>query len=380
MKRAILAFGCLLATFSAAAAGHDDPFGFTATGAPLATGPVEGLTPAEASTCLPCHADVVAEWQPSMHARSFIDPIFQAELVGTHDQRACRSCHAPLASTVADGAALGIGCPTCHVRNGTILGARRAPRGMPHPLHVVPALARVDACAGCHDFHFPASSSPEDIPFDAEVLQQATVHEWRTSPSFARGETCADCHMPSVARASGRIGHSHRVRALDDAAFVASSLDVRVDATVVGETTQVTFRLVVAAAGHAVPTGDPFRLLHVRAENDRGFASREMRRNFAEVVTDDGVVRRDVFDDRVLPGAPREITLELPGDAGNVRYAITLHRLDLGIARGRGIAETSVVVPVASGEVVVRRDTATDRLSLRRTLGAGDTSDVGNTR
>lgn len=337
-------------------------FGFTAAGGPFprdAVGepPADAHLPAPAvdpRACASCHADVAAEWQESMHGRSFSDPIFQAEFRESRNRETCAGCHAPLAASAAEEpaiAAVGIACAACHVRGGAILGAREAPRTSPHAVRVVPELADSTFCAGCHDFPFPPMPTTFSIPFATDIPQQASYAEWRSSHAASEGRTCASCHMPEVRRARGGMGRSHRMADLRDPALMASALDVVATAARDGASVRVRLVLSVRGAGHAVPTGDIFRLLRVRVANDRGQAERTLARRFAESWSGTRWERRDSVDQRVMPGAPRTVELALPLDDSDVRYELAILRLEPAAARRRHLDEASVVVPLASGRI-----------------------------
>jgi hypothetical protein len=335
-------------------------FGFGSHGGPIRTGVVAGMNTLDPASCRGCHADVYAEWAGSMHARSFVDPVFRAELATTAEGTPCRTCHAPLAPVSETTGALhdiGVACASCHVRDGMIL-ATRPPRGeTPHPTRVVPELDDTAFCASCHDFRFPDRTAARAISYDPDTLQQSTATEWARSRHAREGLTCVSCHMPSRARASGRAGTSHVLRSLEDHAFVRDALTVSARATTTRSGTRLFLRLEVRGAGHAVPTGDIFRELRIRAWNGPREVVRTLRRHFAEQRTARGWVLRDSVDERVMPDEPKEVVLELPPSAAEVHYAIEILRLDLGDARRRGLPDDVVIVPVAEGAVtpVARR-------------------------
>jgi hypothetical protein len=331
-------------------------FGFTPAGGPFVRTPVAG-TGLRSADCAVCHAEVAAEWRGSMHARSFLDPVFRAEFDGTRDTTSCRSCHSPLAALDTPEPTLaeeGIGCTACHVRDGEVLSARAPSAHSPHPIRVAPELGSPEFCAGCHEFRFPSFGRADGPPYDPSALQQSTHSEWRASPA-ASTHTCNDCHMPNVTRASGATGRVHRVRSLEDRPFVESALEVAAEIDRTARRTRVRIRLTVREAGHAVPTGDIFRVLVITVDSAEGTAHRELRRNFAERWTPGGWVLDDSYDDRVMPGVPKSVTLELPPGRGAVRYRVELHRLAPESARHRGFPESLVVIPVASGVLAPAR-------------------------
>lgn len=361
VRRAI-AFGVfvgfgLLTTLALATPPFD--FGFGAHGGPIRTlgapraAPEVSLDPA---ACRTCHADHYAEWAGSMHGRSFVDPVFRAELAHTADGTVCRTCHAPLGAPSAEASAahdVGVACGACHVRDGALLSTRTSRRS-PHRTRVVAELDDASFCGACHDFDFPDLRGARAIPYDPDTRQQLTVTEWSQSRHAREGRSCVDCHMPAVTRAGGRAGTSHALRSLEDAAFVRDALDVSASivATEQGESLRLELR--TKGAGHAVPTGDIFRELRVRAIADGVTSTRTLRRNFAEQHTARGWVLADAYDDRVMPDVPKTLVLPLPRGATEVRYVIEILRLDLRDARLRGLPEADVVVPVAEGVIRAR--------------------------
>jgi hypothetical protein len=207
--------------------------------------PPAGLT-VSATSCAPCHAEVVAAWRQSAHADAFANSLFAASF--KYERRAwCVSCHAPLPEQAAGRLRdEGVGCAACHVRGGAILAARpaTAEAEKAHPIVVEPRLAQAELCAGCHQFNWPITMDP--LRYGPNPMQN-TVAEWQAT---ARAETCVDCHMTSGHRMPG--GH--------DGDRVARALDV----AVVARPSQVRVRLRSHGVGHALPTGDPFRRLVVQ--------------------------------------------------------------------------------------------------------------------
>lgn len=338
-------------------------FRFTPTGGPfppavlgeLAGHAGSSLAEAQIADCGRCHGEIAAELRDSMHGQSFTDPVFQAEFRETRDKTPCAGCHAPLATEVVRDAALaasGVDCAACHVRGGSILGVRATPSGAPHEVIAVASLRESTFCAGCHDFAFPNLGSGRGIPYSTEIPQQATFSEWQAwqaSAAASEGRSCGSCHMPEVERSGGRRGRSHRMADLRDAAFVASSLEVRRSVTRVGGELVVRFELRVRGAGHSVPTGDIFRLLRVRVRNARGVAERSLARRFAESWSPAGWVLRDSVDERVEPGVPRTLELRLADDPSPIRFEVDILRLDPAASARRALPESLVVIPVASG-------------------------------
>lgn len=307
----------------------------TEVAAPMA----QALPSAEADLsdqgCIGCHVDDARHWQASAHASAFTNEIFQAEW-RPHHQAACVRCHAPLADPEApqgEAALNGISCVVCHVREGSVLSAQASPES-PHSISVDAALSTSQACAGCHDFTF-ASVAP--TPYDETEMLQGTMREWHEVEG--RG-TCQHCHMPEG---------NHAMPGARDAALLARALHVEASARLVGRHTEVTLSL-TSEAGHAVPTGDMYRRLHVEAwpmTRNAEHVSTTLMRRFAR----EGERMHQVSDDRVPANAPRVVTLTLPRARG-VAWRITWQALDPRAADARWIPEEDASRVVAEGQLV----------------------------
>ena len=97
--------------------------------------------PVRFERCARCHEDAAAEHDASMHAGAFDDPLFQREwgapLGDGERSPRCVACHAPLARDASDPRAHeGVGCASCHVREGRIESVHASGRA-PHETHVV---------------------------------------------------------------------------------------------------------------------------------------------------------------------------------------------------------------------------------------------------
>lgn len=310
--------------------------------------------PAHNDRCEGCHAEIAAEWRGSLHRRAYVDPEF-ARALAREPQPFCRGCHAPEADPKVRPppalAALGVGCVTCHAPEGLPAGAvlAAAPRcaapsgharkdmcsgparggapGAPHAVVASAAFAGPQACASCHEFDFPGRPG---------APMQLTAREHAASRFAAT--SCADCHMPWVGGGAARH-RSHAFAASRDPAVLRSALQV--EAT--RRPGAVSLRLVPAAVGHAVPTGDLFRRLWVEAEavdadgdpvgyDARALARRFERRRVSKLHSE----QTEVADER--PGAPdrREpdgaavVELDLGPDADlhAVRWRVLYQRIE----------------------------------------------------
>ena len=302
---------------------------------------------ARPAACGECHPDVVADWQTSVHAQAWTDPVFRAEY-DPAPAASCRNCHDPPARAPDTH---GIDCATCHVRDGQVLATGTSPEAAAaHPITVEPTLASVDACAGCHQFQF----SDDGVHDSAEALQD-TVAEWRTSVAAGEGRTCLDCHMPAG---------SHRLPGASDPTLLAGAVDVAITAErAAGGTIVAEVELRGDEIGHAFPTGDVFRQGRLTLRTDAG--AREtvvLQRWLARTADPDHAAShvRTVDDTRVPPpgtGVLRE-RVELANSEDSARataitWTLELHRLPPKQARERGLDPALTVIPVAAGSVAI---------------------------
>ena len=302
---------------------------------PRVEGPVENANLRDAA-CMRCHVDEARSWEGSAHHSAFTNEIFQAEWQPRR-QAACVRCHAPLAepeSPLDETALNGISCAVCHVREGSVLASHAAPDA-PHPITVDETLSTSAACAGCHDFNF---ASVEPTPYDRSEMLQGTLREWHEVEE--RG-TCQHCHM-----AEG----SHAMPGARDASLLARALTVEAHAAIIDGHTEVTLTL-TSQAGHAVPTGDMFRRLHVEAWPVNREAARVSTTLMRRFERQDGVMHQ-VRDERVPANAPREVRLTLPRTR-RVAWRITWQALDPRLAEARWIPEEDAARVALEGVIEV---------------------------
>ena len=158
---------------------------------------------ASPQACADCHAEVVAEWRDSAHARAFTSPTFQAAAaqvagVGTAGGEvpaACAACHAPdLVVTTAPGLPAaraarreaGVDCRACHMdATGALVGPFAADEERlfaAHPVRKDYFLYRTSAlCGSCH---------PRTL---------AETERWGPELGGVQPR-CQECHMPAVER------------------------------------------------------------------------------------------------------------------------------------------------------------------------------------
>jgi hypothetical protein len=207
--------------------------------------------------CRHCHVDIAREWAGSSHALAHDDPFFQAAFARERESSFCRGCHAPEADPArpasARAGAIGVGCVSCHLDldGTTVLAGPGHASTAPHPLRRDLDFAGPEACARCHEFGFP------DERADPQLLMQSTISEHQASD--AADQPCQSCHMPTSA------GHrSHR--------FVVDAELLAAAATISAERNDRELLVTIEprALGHAFPTGDLFRRLHVQVASADG--------------------------------------------------------------------------------------------------------------
>lgn len=262
--------------------------------------------------CERCHLAEAADWRASLHRMSELEPAYQRAFA-IEPMPFCRGCHAPEADprreTPRELAELGVGCVSCHVTDGgAVLGVpREDARPAPHVVARDPRFAESGACAGCHEFAFPAMLARGE-----GALMQATVTE-HVQSNFAQ-VSCADCHMPWQ---SGRRRHDFQSSRSPEVLQGALRVTARRSAT------SVQLELASVNVGHAFPTGDLFRRIEVSAEavgpeqSSLGLQTVWLKRHFAPGT---GHGRVLTLDDRLFD-EPRRIEFAL-GDVAKEREVV----------------------------------------------------------
>lgn len=186
-------------------------------------------------TCRGCHPRQYKDWNGSVHALAFHDPIYQGELnkavkaVGHEISRQCEGCHSPAGMVTGEikgpglaglspMAKAGVSCDICHSisgvthwetpsrepENGSFIltpgidtkdGTKLIKRGPLKPsencgggfhecaestLHL-----QADLCAGCHQVYH----------YDSHFPIESTYLEWKHGPYAQKNILCQDCHM-----------------------------------------------------------------------------------------------------------------------------------------------------------------------------------------
>ena len=323
---------------------------------------VAGVGLADDASCARCHDEIAAEWQTSLHRRAWQNDYFLRSYA-TERQALCRGCHAPSADPSAEpplaAREVGVGCTTCHVVAGGIVGARAVdPAGGPGPAHPGqsgpapghavlgdPRLATAAACGACHDFPFP------DDPAGAGPRQQDTLGEHRRSA--AADKPCQSCHMPVATGKGGAPHRDHSFRVQGDPDMLARAVRVTGAALRGG---QLALSLAPGDIGHAFPTDDVFRRAEVRATplNAAGHplgpaATLVLGRTFGPAPEDGGPARVLRSDTRL--SGDRILTFSVPAAASRVRYSIVWQRLPPSLAERLGMSMRDHETVVLEGAV-----------------------------
>jgi hypothetical protein len=338
---------------------------------------VPGLSDLRSETCGMCHKEIYQEWKISTHAKAFRhDAQFLDELEkhdGTHEGHGgeaawiCMNCHTPYESQLEklvvglEDGNLGkpiyvpnpnfdpkmqneaIGCATCHVRDGTIIGPYGDTRA-PHATKKDDSLLSSQTCTDCHQ----ANAHLEDVAL--ACLFDTGVEHGQTAEAAA-GETCQTCHMPEIERPAANFpvspkrktrrhffGGSLIPKKPEFAAEVAKMREHFEDgltATWVappaqfaaGQEVEVVFAIRNEHAGHMLPSGDPERFLIVRGEALRGDGERLAVREEEIGAKYEWNPVRKVSDNRLARGERREYALkfEVPA-SGEVKLRLVAEK------------------------------------------------------
>jgi hypothetical protein len=283
--------------------------------------------PDQPLACQTCHEDLYQEWLSSTHARSATNPVFLQTFLGTDADgnpgvhpgaqldhpgmsMPCGGCHMPTAAieygdayVVSPGDSLfgadldGVHCDYCH----KIVKAYPNAEGNPGALSVevmrpsensafpqlfvgslddvvgrdtyLPLYTESLYCAPCHH-HIEENG----------ILAYPEYSEWLASPYNDEGIECQDCHMKPSGKMTNfaparpgmrRVGverdpmtiPTHHTPGVHDSTFLASAVDMRMDASVAGSVLNVEVSIANVYGGHHVPSGTPERnmLLLVKA-------------------------------------------------------------------------------------------------------------------
>lgn len=162
-----------------------------------------------AESCKLCHDAIYDEWKGSMHAKAWVDPIYQRFLTTRErqglDTAACKPCHIPqpiLLTGVGerpvareDAHDEGVTCISCHKGKKGYHGPFEAKRDTDRLKFVHGSIedARFrthEICASCH--------GQKDVPYHDQTTS------YLATPLRENGVTCQNCHMPYVERPAAK--------------------------------------------------------------------------------------------------------------------------------------------------------------------------------
>jgi hypothetical protein len=299
--------------------------------------------------CGECHAEIYDEWKGSRMASATTNDVFVADWNHAENARSevCFKCHAPLerqqphrvdglsdaVPPLTTGAVNpsfdlelqreGVTCVVCHIQEGSLAGP--AGRGAPaspatddvHAFSKSAFVGAADQCAQCHQF--------EGVPFTRIQRPVADiVEEWRRwGAATGETDTCIDCHMPPVERASAegspvREGRRHTFIGGGDAELLRDGLDLEVVST-----HPLTIAL-INRAGHRYPTGEPARAVELRVDALMSGATLSTQSRWLERVIELPRIR-ERSDSTLAPAERREFRFDV-GGADAVVVSVLYHR------------------------------------------------------
>lgn len=293
------------------------------TGPMLTVKPQRTVTPGKywaSSTCRGCHVKIFEQHSQSMHAKSFINPVFQAQYFKEflprarkdsglqREARDCIACHAPIAAIKSKGKLVareqvdprmsGVTCDFCHTitgytgtspKNGNYISEPGEEKLGPFKQksnwhHVYSELhTKSEFCAICHN------------AVNRHGLEiKSTYTEWKDSSYAKDGIQCQDCHMNkdgflidgkanyesgkaafmTLGKAPERSKlYTHRFPGAHSKTQIAEALELEIGMVkqTVAPGDKITFNVLVnnAKTGHKMPSGSAelrLLLLDVRAK------------------------------------------------------------------------------------------------------------------
>ena len=149
--------------------------------------------------CKSCHPAIWREWENSMHAKAWVDEIYQAAASQVPDRETkCDQCHAPqpiLSTGVGEmpklrgtDQAAGVSCLVCHLdAQGAMHGPPASAETYFHANVTNPVYTDPTAlCSTCHG--------------QPSVPEHDQVSSFLSSGFAEKSQGCATCHMPVVKR------------------------------------------------------------------------------------------------------------------------------------------------------------------------------------
>jgi len=275
----------------------------------------------ESSTvCGECHEDIYRNWQKSLHALAYNNPIFQTAYRRVYTstkgaaKKICLKCHAPTTLITGDWDAdlpitkEGITCDFCHTvaevdmerepgnRFTVVPGnlKRASIKSASSPYHETAYskdFSSSELCAACHDYKNPAG-----------VHIQSSYKDWIGSSYAKEGKQCQHCHMPQIpgnitnikekphrpsTKAEGIPDHSlaHNLNTMKEAVRIKMVAVNRTD-----DRLTLVLEIKNARAGHTIPAGTVARrlVLEARTIDAAGNTIETKKRVYRKVVADAG--------------------------------------------------------------------------------------------
>ncbi len=246
--------------------------------------------------CASCHPNHYQEWQSSMHAYAFVDPVFFAMHDRGQLEQFCTKCHSPIASRSGETPPFfdrnklspiskqGVSCDVCHTitkvnkifnaqfemsPGNTKFGSLDNPA--PNPFHQSQFNAlfdRSEFCGACHEVENTLNTRIEE-----------TYTEWVQAAAAGMSFDCQDCHMPTYAGEAAVGGpqrdkvHRHYFVGVDvplvdfpgadlqrqmSEELLKNSAEISVNAPAsikAGDTLQVAVKVMNTRTGHHLPSG-----------------------------------------------------------------------------------------------------------------------------
>ncbi len=288
--------------------------------------------------CQSCHPAIWREWENSMHAKAWVDEIYQAAASQVPDRETkCDQCHAPQPILVTGVGKMpklrdrdqeaGVSCLVCHLdAHGAMHGPPASAETYFHanvtnPVHTDPTAL----CSTCHG--------------QPSVPEHDQVSSFLSSKFAEKNQGCATCHMPVVTRLQSTAsyesikGRKHTWRGSRSVAQLRRAAGLQLEY----ETGKVSVKL-QSKTGHVLPGGT-------------------LRTLILEVVllTSDGIERwkqavsiSDDNENRLLPAERRTYTFDnVSATTGDTIKAALMYQLTPATPEAAWVlmAEASYVVP-----------------------------------
>lgn len=182
--------------------------------------------------CKGCHSEIYQQWERSVMAKSWEDPIYRAlfkrasKATNAQVDNFCIACHSPIGMTSMNATAAtldeandnlpGVNCEVCHNITGITgndngayilspnrekhvkLGPNPDASSPYHKTEYSDLHTRSEFCSVCHNVSHPFNSTPIERTYD----------EWQESAYNEQGVQCQDCHMTPGPGQSNNPGKS----------------------------------------------------------------------------------------------------------------------------------------------------------------------------